>query len=92
MKCAIILWGGCLLQCAINTAKWLNELKLKEKQKLLTNANNFLDFDTGGVDLFGKLTDGLVWVLVGKWVNIYPHAWGKKFEKKEGMKQQQKKE
>lgn len=50
------------------------KLKLKEKQKLLTNANNFLNFDAGGVNLFGKLTDGLVWVLVGKGVHIYPYA------------------
>lgn len=66
------------------------KLKLKEKQKLLTNANNFLNFDAGGVNLFGKLTDGLVWVLVGKGVHIYPYAWGKKFERKEGMKRQKK--
>lgn len=47
----------------------------KEKEEtFLTNPNHFLDLDTGGVNLFGKLSDGLVWVLVGKGVDIYSHT------------------
>lgn len=59
------------------------------KKNLLTNANHFLNLDTGGIDLFGKLTDGLVGVLIGKGVNIYSHSWGTKFEKK-GSKERRK--
>lgn len=44
------------------------------KTKLLTNANNFFNLDTGGVNLFGELADGLVWVLIGKGVNVDPHS------------------
>lgn len=48
---------------------------MKEKEEMfLTDSNHFLDLDTGGVDLFGKLSDGLVWVLVGKGVDIYSHT------------------
>ena len=38
----------------------------------LTDADDFLDLDAGSVDLFGKLADGLVGVLVRKGVNVYP--------------------
>lgn len=74
-------------------AEW-TEISLERKKKqiqLLTNAYNLLNFDTRGVDLFGKLTDGLVWILIGKGVNVYPYSWGKKFAKKKGRKQKIKK-
>lgn len=64
----------CLTAKAPNTKQWVNELELEEIQQLLTNANDFLNLDTGGIDLFGELTDGLVRVLVGEGVNIYPHT------------------
>lgn len=54
------------------------------KKQILTNSNHFLNLDTGRVDLLGKLTDGLVWVLVGKRVNIYSHAWKTKKGCKKG--------
>lgn len=42
--------------------------------KFLTDADDFLDLDAGGVDLFGELSDSLVWVLVGKGVHVYSHT------------------
>lgn len=62
----------------------------EDNMYFLTNANDFLNLDTGGVNLFGELTDGLVWVLVGKGVNIYPHTWKKEFARKKGGKQKRK--
>ena len=63
------------------TQKSPSDIATLENEKLLTDANNFLDLDTGGVDLFGELTDSLVRVLVGKGVNVYPHSWGKRIRK-----------
>lgn len=59
------------------------------KKIFLTNTNHFLNLDTGGINLFGELTDGLVGVLIGKGVNIYSHSWVKKFAKK-GSKERRK--
>ncbi len=42
---------------------------------LVTCANDFLDFHTGNVNLFGELADGLIRVLVGEWVNVDLHPW-----------------
>lgn len=46
----------------------------KKVSKFLTDSDDFLDLDAGGVDLFGELSDSLVWVLVGKWVDVYSHT------------------
>lgn len=40
----------------------------------LTDSDHFLDLDAGGVDLFGKLSDGLVGVLVGEGVDVDSHT------------------
>lgn len=85
-KYTIIPLGWCFYPKYVTICLTPNDTALWENQKLLTDANNFLDLDTGGVDLFGELTDSLVRVLVGKGVNVYPHSWRKKFgkEREEG--------
>lgn len=46
----------------------------RKGEMFLTDSDHFLDLDTGGVDLFGELSDGLVGVLVGKGVHVYSHT------------------
>lgn len=42
-------------------------------RSLLTSSNHLLDLDTGHIDLLGKLSDGLIGILIGKGVNVNLH-------------------
>lgn len=55
--------------------------------KFLTDANDFLNLDTGGVDLFGKFPDGLVRVLVRERIDVYPHSCRETFARSKGRKE-----
>lgn len=42
-------------------------------RSLLTSSNHLLDLDAGHIDLLGKLSDGLIGILIGKGVNVNLH-------------------
>lgn len=41
----------------------------------LTGTNDSLNADAGGVYFFSKITNGLIWVLVGMWMDVGPTPW-----------------
>src|SRR4029434_8876918 len=41
---------------------------------LLTDADDLFNLDAGSINLLGELAYGLVGVLVGEWVHVYPHS------------------
>lgn len=47
-----------------------------ETAACVTCADDFLDFHTGDVDLFGKLVHSVIGVLVGKGVDVNFDPWG----------------
>lgn len=58
----------------MRAAVHLNRERLETADRL-TCSNNPLDFNAGGVQLFGKLMDSPVWILIGFGVNVGFCAW-----------------